>query len=86
MTRKIPMRKCVVTQEQHPKNDLVRVVLTPEGTVELDLTGRKNGRGAYLCKDLKVIELAVKNGALNKALKTKVPDSIYEELRAYVSK
>ena len=72
--RKIPMRRCVVTQQSMPKQDLVRVVLTPEGDVELDLSGRKNGRGAYVSKDIEVIEQAMKNGALNKALKVRVPD------------
>jgi uncharacterized protein len=84
--RKIPMRRCVVTQQSMPKQDLVRVVLTPEGDVELDLSGRKNGRGAYVSKDIEVIEQAMKNGALNKALKVKVPDEVYEALKVYVSK
>lgn len=84
--RKIPMRRCVVTQQSMPKQDLVRVVLTPEGDVELDLSGRKNGRGAYVSKDIEVIEQAMKNGALNKALKVIVPDEVYEALKVYVSK
>jgi uncharacterized protein len=84
--RKIPMRRCVVTQQSMPKQDLVRVVLTPEGDVELDLSGRKNGRGAYVSKDIEVIEQAMKNGALNKALKVRVPDEVYEALKVYVSK
>ena len=53
--RKIPMRKCVVTQERFPKKDLIRVVRTPEKTVEIDLTGKKNGHGAYISKSLKGI-------------------------------
>lgn len=48
--KKIPMRKCVVTQERFPKKELIRVVRTPEGQVEIDLTGKRNGHGAYMQK------------------------------------
>lgn len=81
--RKEPMRKCVVSQEQFPKKDLLRIVLTPENTVEIDETGRKNGRGAYLAKRLDIIEAAKKTRALDRALKTKVDDSFYDELFEY---
>ena len=57
--KKIPMRTCIVTREKLPKGQLVRVVRTPEGTVVIDTTGRTNGRGAYLKKDLQVIEKAM---------------------------
>lgn len=80
MTRKIPMRKCVVTQEQYPKKDLIRIVLTPDNTVVIDETGRTNGRGAYVCRDAEVIRKAMKTRALDQALKTKVPDEIFEVL------
>lgn len=83
--KKIPLRKCVVTQVQYPKKDLIRVVLTPENLVEIDESGRKNGRGAYLKRDLEVIELARSNRALERALKTKVDPEIYEMLVNYVS-
>lgn len=82
--RKIPMRKCVVTQEQFPKQDLLRIVLTPEGVVEIDTTGRKNGRGAYISKLESTVEKAQKTRALDRALKTKVQQELYEELRNYV--
>lgn len=78
--KKIPMRKCVVTQEQFPKKELIRVVRTPEGNVVIDKTGRTNGRGAYLKKDPEVIELAKKRKALVRALECEVEDSLYEEL------
>lgn len=80
MTRKIPMRKCVVTQEQYPKKELIRIVLTPEDTVVIDETGRTNGRGAYVRRDVDVIRKAMKTRALDQALKTKVPDEILEVL------
>lgn len=81
-TRKIPMRTCVVTREKCEKKELVRVVRTPEGTVEVDITGKRNGKGAYLKLSLEVIEKARKNKALDRALEIEVPESIYEELES----
>ena len=63
--KKIPLRTCTVTKEKLPKQELIRVVRTPEGKIEIDLTGRLNGHGAYLKKDLSVIELAKKKKILN---------------------
>lgn len=78
--KKIPLRTCTVTKEKLPKQELVRVVRTPEGKIEMDLTGRLNGHGAYLKKDLSVIELAKKKKILNRVLETEVPDEIFEQL------
>lgn len=78
--RKEVLRTCVVTREKLPKEELIRVVTTKDGVVSVDLTGRANGKGAYLKKDSEVIKKALKNKVLNKVLKTDVPDSIYEEL------
>ena len=74
--RKIPMRKCVVTQERFPKKDLIRVVRTPEKTVEIDLTGKKNGHGAYISKSLDTLALAKKNKALQRALEIEIPEEV----------
>lgn len=82
--KKIPMRKCIVSQEMFPKSELIRVVLTPEGIVEIDPTGRKNGRGAYIKKDKETVLQAKAKGLLNRSLKTKVPNELYEELIQYV--
>jgi len=82
--KKIPMRRCVATMAQLPKKELVRIVRTPEGQVKVDLTGRSNGRGAYLAKTLEAIELCKKKGALARALECAIPDEIYEELRGIV--
>ncbi len=82
--KKIPMRTCVITKEKCPKAELVRVVRTPEGNVIVDLTGRANGRGAYLKKNLEVIEKAKKSKLLDKHLEVEVNDSIYEELKSYL--
>jgi len=79
-TRKIPMRTCVVTRVSYPKKELIRVVRTPLGTVEVDVTGKKNGKGAYLKLDKEVIEKAKKNKVLNRTLEVEIPESIYEEL------
>ena len=78
--RKIPMRKCVVTNERFPKNELIRVVRTPENEIVVDPTGKKNGHGAYLKKDAEVIALAQKKKILNRILETEIPDEVYEEL------
>ena len=83
-TKKIPMRMCVITREKFPKMELIRVVRTPENTVIVDLTGKANGKGAYLKKDLAVIEKAEKNKVLNKILEVEVPVEIYEELKKLV--
>jgi len=66
--RKIPMRTCVVTKEKCEKKDLIRIVRTPEGLLEIDLTGKKNGRGAYLKKSEEVFEKAKKSKILEKVL------------------
>ena len=79
--RKIPMRKCVVTNEQFPKKELVRIVRTPEGSIEIDATGRKNGRGAYLKLDGEVINTAEKKKILDRVFSAAVPAEIYEEQR-----
>lgn len=83
-TKKIPMRSCVVTKEKYPKMELVRIVRTPENKVIVDLTGKANGRGAYLKKDLNVIEKAEKTKILNRILEIEVDASIYEELKKII--
>ena len=82
--KKIPMRTCVVTGEKLPKKELIRVVRTPEGNVIVDETGKANGRGAYLKKDIETFNKAQKSKILNRKLEVEVPDSIYEELRSKV--
>jgi predicted RNA-binding protein YlxR (DUF448 family) len=74
------MRKCVITNERFPKNELIRVVRTPEGEIVVDPTGRKNGHGAYLRKDAEVIATARKKKTLNRILETEIPDEVYREL------
>jgi len=83
-TRKVPLRKCVVTNERHPKQDLIRVVKTKEGDVFVDPSGRLNGRGAYVKRSLSVINKAEKTKRLDKQLGITIPEAIYETLRAHV--
>lgn len=84
--RKIPMRKCVATQEQCPKKELIRIVRTPEQEVKIDVTGRMNGRGAYLKKSLEALELAQKRKALSRALECEIPQTVYEELKELIGR
>ena len=78
--RKIPMRTCIVTKEKLPKAELIRVVRTSEGNVIIDESGKSNGRGAYLKKDLEVIAKARKSKILNRILEIEVPDYLFDEL------
>ena len=82
--KKIPMRTCLITGEKLEKKDLIRVVRTPESNVIVDNTGKANGRGAYLKRDLTVIDKAQKSKILDKKLEVNVPDSVYNELRELV--
>ena len=78
--RKIPMRSCIVTKEKLPKMELIRIVRTPEGNVIIDESGKANGRGAYLKKDLEVIAKAKKSKILNRVLEVEVPEYLFDEL------
>ncbi len=78
--RKIPLRKCVITNEKLPKKELVRIVKNKEGIVSLDLTGKLNGRGAYLKKEKAVFLKAQKTKKLDRHLECIVPEEIYIEL------
>ena len=78
--KKIPMRSCVITKEKLPKNELVRVVRKVDNTIAIDLTGKLNGRGAYLKKDKEVFNKARKTKILEKHLECNISDDIYDEL------
>lgn len=82
--RKIPMRKCVVTQERFPKQELIRVVRTPENEVIVDVTGKKNGHGAYIQKSLETLEKAKKTKALARALECEIPQEVYDKLELVI--
>lgn len=78
--RKVPLRKCVACQQMMPKKSLIRIVRSPEGQVSIDLTGKKSGRGAYLCGQVACFKLAHKNRALDRALNAQVGPEVYEQL------
>ena len=80
-TKKIPMRTCVVTKEKCEKKDLLRIVRTPEGDVIVDITGKANGRGAYLKKDIEVINKAEKTKILERILEVSILSEVYENAR-----
>ncbi len=79
--KKIPMRKCIGCSIQKPKKELIRVVKNKDGEVSVDFTGKANGRGAYICKDRKCFDLAIKKNAFNRALESKIDDSVFEALK-----
>ena len=78
--RKIPQRMCVGCREKRDKKDLLRVVRTPEGQLVLDATGKKSGRGAYVCRDPQCLKKARKSRALDRMLEVSIPDEVYEAL------
>ncbi|ASI35704.1 MULTISPECIES: YlxR family protein [Exiguobacterium] len=80
MQKKVPLRKCVITQEMKTKKELIRVVRTPDSEVVIDLNGKMNGRGAYLTKDVAVITKAKKKRTLDHHLKVKTTDELYDQL------
>ena len=79
--REVPMRQCTGCQEMKNKKEMIRVLKTAEGEITLDATGRKNGRGAYLCRSMDCLEKAVKNKGLERSLKVKIPSEVYDALR-----
>lgn len=81
-TKKIPLRRCNGCGEQKPKQELVRVVRSPEGAVSLDRTGKKAGRGAYVCPQRACLQKARKSKRLERVLECRIPDAVYAELEA----
>ena len=78
--KKIPLRQCIGCGEMKNKMEMIRVIKTPEGEILLDATGRKNGRGAYLCPSGECLKKAVKNKGLERSFKMAIPKEIYENL------
>ena len=85
--RKIPMRQCRGCNERKPKSEMLRVVRSPEGEISLDFTGKKNGRGAYVCRNVACFKKARKVNRLGKELDAEIPETVYDalerELEAY---
>lgn len=83
-TKKIPMRKCVACGQNKPKGEMLRIVKNKEEGIVIDTTGKKNGRGAYICKDLECLEKAKKNKKISHALNAELSEEIYKEISSYV--
>ena len=83
--KKIPMRKCLATNQSFAKKDLLRIVRTPQGEVQVDITGKLNGKGAYISKSQEALKLARQNKVLNKALEVDIPDSLYDEIERIIN-
>lgn len=82
--KKIPMRRCLATNQMFPKKDLLRIVKTPEGQIIIDLSGKANGHGAYLRKDADVFALAKRKRLLDKALQCTIDEALYDQLVKYL--
>ena len=80
MQKKIPMRQCMGCRERLEKRQLIRVVRSPEGEVSLDFSGKKNGRGAYICPDPQCLKKAIKSKSLDRSLEVTIPEEIYARL------
>lgn len=78
--KRIPMRKCTGCNEMKPKKELVRVVKSPEGEISLDLTGKKSGRGAYICRSMDCLRAARKARRLERAFACAIPDDVYDAM------
>ncbi|MDV4151256.1 YlxR family protein [Clostridium sp. AL.422] len=83
--KKIPLRMCTGCMEMKPKKELIRVVKSPEGEVSVDLTGKKSGRGAYICKNIECLEKAFKTKRLSRNLDISIDDEIYNRLRKEIN-
>ena len=86
VNKKVPMRQCVGCGEMRSKKELLRVIKTTEGEIVLDATGRKNGRGAYICASMECLQTAMKRKGLERSLKVAIPSDVYESLEQEMSK
>lgn len=79
--KKVPMRQCVGCRNMVSKREMIRVIRTAEGSILLDATGKKNGRGAYICNSKECLEKAIKSKSLERSLKASIPSEIYDSLK-----
>ncbi len=85
VAKKIPMRQCTGCREMKSKREMIRVIRTTENEICIDATGRKNGRGAYICPNMDCLKLAIKNRGLERSLKMAIPESVYQQLEEEMS-
>ena len=83
--KKVPMRMCVGCREMKPKKELLRVVRSPEGEVSFDLTGRKSGRGAYICADAECLARAIKQKQLERAFSAPISEEVRQQLTSQIA-
>lgn len=79
--KKVPLRKCTGCGEMKPKKEMVRVLKTSENEILLDMTGKKNGRGAYICSSKECLLKAIKNKGIERSLQTGIPTDVFEQLK-----
>ena len=84
--KSVPLRKCMGCGEMKTKSELIRIVRTSDGSVEIDGSFKKNGRGAYVCKNAECLEKIRKSGRLSRSLSPKIPDGIYDACEEVISK
>lgn len=85
MPKKVPQRTCMGCQAKKDKRELVRIVRSPEGEISIDLTGKKPGRGAYICPDPECLQKVVKSKRLERSLETRISEELYESLKEQLS-
>lgn len=78
--KKIPLRQCIGCGEMKPKKEMIRVIKTPEDTIMIDATGKKNGRGAYICPSGECLKKAIKSKGLERSFKMSIPKAVYDQL------
>ncbi len=85
MTKKVPLRKCTGCGEMKQKKEMIRVLLSPDGGIMIDVTGKKNGRGAYICNSMECLQKARKNKGIERSLKVSIPEAVYNDLEKELS-
>lgn len=84
LSKKKPARRCIACNEQKEKHELLRIVRTPEGDIEIDLTGKKNGRGAYICKSEDCLKKVIKSKKLERTFEREISQEFYENIRGVI--
>ena len=79
--KKVPQRTCIGCREVKPKKELLRIVKSSEQDISIDTTGKKNGRGAYICKNENCLDMAIKNKRLSREFEMAIPQELYDSLR-----
>lgn len=82
--KKIPMRTCIGCNNAKPKKELIRIVKSSDGEVSIDFTGKKNGRGAYVCRDISCLEMAIKTKRLSRAFEMPIENEVYDKLKVEI--